>query len=129
MTCGMTDEQAIREAIERWMRATRDGELDSVIELMAEDVVFTVAGREPFGKATFIEQSKALAGATIDGQSEMLEVTVVGAVAWTRTRLEVSMSTPDGKHVRRAGHTLSIWRKESDGKWRLARDANLLVAQ
>jgi ketosteroid isomerase-like protein len=34
-----------------------------------------------------------------------------------------------GKTVRRSGYTLTILRKESDGKWRLARDANSLTAQ
>ena len=39
------------------------------------------------------------------------------------------MTTPAGNIVRRAGYTLTILRKEPDGKWRLARDANLLTVQ
>ncbi len=31
--------------------------------------------------------------------------------------------------MRRAGHTLSIFRKLADGRWVLARDANLLALQ
>ncbi|HXF53352.1 MAG TPA: hypothetical protein VNK52_04440 [Hyphomicrobiaceae bacterium] len=31
--------------------------------------------------------------------------------------------------VRRAGYTLTILRKERDGRWRLVRDANLLAPQ
>ena len=34
-----------------------------------------------------------------------------------------------GKPVRRSGYTLTILRKERDGRWRLARDANLLTAE
>jgi ketosteroid isomerase-like protein len=37
------------------------------------------------------------------------------------------MTPPGGKPVRRAGYTLTILRKEPDGRWRLARDANLLA--
>jgi ketosteroid isomerase-like protein len=36
---------------------------------------------------------------------------------------------PDRDPVRRSGYTLTIMRKEADGKWRLARDANLLVKE
>jgi ketosteroid isomerase-like protein len=38
------------------------------------------------------------------------------------------MSTrSNGVPVRRSGYTLSIFRKERDGRWRLARDANMLA--
>lgn len=33
-----------------------------------------------------------------------------------------------GAAMRRSGYTLTILRKERDGRWRLARDANLLTA-
>ena len=33
----------------------------------------------------------------------------------------------DTTPVLRRGHTLSIFRRERDGEWRLLRDANLLV--
>jgi len=38
------------------------------------------------------------------------------------------MTMKDGeKSVNRSGHTLSILKKEKDGNWRIARDANLLT--
>ena len=39
------------------------------------------------------------------------------------------MTPADGQRVRRAGYTLTILWKEKDGRWRLARDANLLTEQ
>jgi ketosteroid isomerase-like protein len=38
----------------------------------------------------------------------------------------VALTPPGGEPVRRAGYTLSILRKGSDGRWRLFRDANLV---
>jgi ketosteroid isomerase-like protein len=38
-----------------------------------------------------------------------------------------SMAPPGGTPIRRAGYTLTILRKEADGKWLLARDANLVT--
>jgi ketosteroid isomerase-like protein len=40
----------------------------------------------------------------------------------------VSMTPPHGAPVPRSGYTLTILRKQPDGRWRLARDANLVTA-
>jgi len=37
------------------------------------------------------------------------------------------VTPPDGEAMRRSGYTLTILRKEPDGRWRLARDANMLA--
>ena len=42
-----TDEQAIRDLIASWHRATAAGDVETVLTLMAEDVVFLVAGHPP----------------------------------------------------------------------------------
>jgi len=39
----------------------------------------------------------------------------------------VAMTPPGRETIRRAGWVLSILRKGSDGRWRIARDANLLT--
>ncbi len=64
-------------------------------------------------------------GVSVDGKSEIRELQVLGDWAYLR----VSMTTPAGTTIRRAGYTRTILRKEPDGKWRLARDANLLTLQ
>jgi uncharacterized protein (TIGR02246 family) len=53
------DEQAIRKLIDDWMQATARGDLDQVLSMMSDDVVFMTAGREPFGKQEFAAQSRA----------------------------------------------------------------------
>ena len=55
------DERAIRELVATWMAASRAGDLDTVLGLMTEDVVFMVPGREPFGKEAFAAQSRRMA--------------------------------------------------------------------
>ena len=125
------DEQQIRELIATWMSATRDGDTDKVLSLMTDDVVFLVAGQPPFGKQQFAALMKHEPGAPrprFDGHSEIQEVQVLGDWAFTRTRLTVEVTPPGGKTFRRAGHTLSVFRKTS-GRWLLARDANLLVTE
>lgn len=125
------DESQIRELVATWMAATRAGDVDTVLDLMTDDVVFLLPGRAPMRKAEFAAAARAQAGAqapTIAGRSEIREVQVCGEWAFLWSHLEVQVTPPDGAPAtKRAGHTLTVLRKQ-DGRWRLARDANLLVA-
>jgi uncharacterized protein (TIGR02246 family) len=126
----MTDEErAIREVVETWLRASRSGDIATLLSLMAEDVVFMVPGREPFGREAFAAAADAQSALRIDGISEIVEIQVLGDWAFTRNRIDLTITPPAGGPVRRSGYTLSLFRKEADGRWRLARDANLLTAQ
>jgi uncharacterized protein (TIGR02246 family) len=123
------DERAIRQLIESWMQASRKGDAATVLSLMTEDAVFTVAGREPFGREAFRAASNAMAGMRIEGTSEVVELQVLGDWAFSRNRIDMTVTPPGGEPVRRAGYTLTLYRKEADGRWRLARDANLLTVK
>ncbi len=123
------DERAIRQVVETWMEATKRGDTATVLDLMTDDVVFTVAGREPFGKATFAAAQKGMGGARFEGTSDIQELQLMGSWAFVRNRIEITVTPPGGATMHRAGYTLTILRKEADGKWRLARDANLVTAR
>ena len=59
--------------------------------------------------------------------SELEEVVVVGEVAYTRSRDSLSVSPlAGGEENRLAGDRMTIYRKQPDGGWLLARDANVL---
>lgn len=121
------DERAIRALVEAWMAATKAGDLGAVLDLMSDDIVFMVPGREPFGKDEFRAQSEAMRGVEIDGRAEIRELRVLGDWAWIRNHLTVIVTPPGGgEAARRSGYALSILEKGEDGKWRLARDANLV---
>ena len=120
------DERAIRVVIATWMRASAAGDIATVLSLMTDDVVFLVPGQEPFGKDAFAAASIGMKGLGLEGKSDPREIEVLGDWAFVLNHLEIAM-TADGTTVRRKGYTLSIFRKGSDGRWRLARDANLLT--
>ena len=122
------DERAIRELVATWMEASRTGDTDTVLSLMADDVVFMVTGREPFGKEEFAAASRDMTDLRIEGSSEIQEIEVFGDWAYLRNRLTITMTPVGGEAMlRRSGYTLSILRKEKDGRWLLVRDANLLA--
>jgi uncharacterized protein (TIGR02246 family) len=122
------DEQAIRDLIATWLRASAAGDTETVLRLMADDVVFLLPGRPPMcGKATFAAGQTALKDFRLEGNSEIQEIQVSGDWAYCWTKLTVVV-TPlaGGAPIKRRGNTLSVYRKQS-GKWLLYRDANLLT--
>lgn len=121
------DERAIRDLVATWMEASRTGDTDTVLGLMSDDVVFMTPGREPFGKAEFAAMSRGMKDMRMDGRSDIRELRVLGDWAYIRNHIELTITPPGGAApVRRAGWTLTILKKEN-GRWLLARDANLLA--
>lgn len=123
------DEKAIRALIDRWMSATRAGDLPAVLDMMTDDVVFLVPGKEPFGKKEFAAASSGMKDIEISGVSDIQEIEVVGTSAFLRNHIEMTITPRGGASVRRTGYTLTIMKKGIDGRWRVSRDANLLTAK
>ena len=125
------DEKMIREVIATWMRATAEGDLERVLQLMADDVVFLIAGQPPMrGRQAFEKASRAAEGKfRFEGKSEIQEIHVAGNYAYCWNHLSVTVRPlQGGLSSQRAGHILSVFRKEPDGHWVLFRDANMLTA-
>lgn len=123
------DEKAIRQVVETWTAASKSGDIATVLELMTNDVIFMVPGQEPFGKAAFAAASKGMNDMKMEGANEIVELQVLGDWAFIRNHIDITVMPPGGNAIRRSGYTLTLLRKESDGMWRLARDANLLTVR
>ena len=121
------DERAIRDLVVTWMKASEAGDVNTVLSLMADDVIFMVPGREPFGKEVFRAASEAMKGIRLAGTSDIREIKVLGDWAYIRNYIEMTIMPSDGTATQRSGYTLSILHKQSSGKWVLWRDANLVA--
>lgn len=122
------DERAIREMHSTWIDAVNAGDLARLLGWMADDVVFLSPGQPPFGRDGFSRGfSAAHQQARIHCISELEDVAVVGEVAYTLSRDSLSV-TPraGGEAMRLAGHRLTVYRQQPDGRWLLARDAHTL---
>jgi uncharacterized protein (TIGR02246 family) len=97
---------------------------------MADDVVFLVPGQPVMRKADFAAAARSQSGPDapqFDGSSEIQEIQIAGDWAFMWTKLTVVVTPPKGaRSMTRAGHTLTILKKQN-GRWVLARDANLLA--
>lgn len=124
------DEQEIRQLVSAWMDATRAGDVETILSLMADDAVFLVPGRPEMRKVDFAAAARAQSAGDapqFDGSSEIQEIKVFGDWAYMWARLRVVATPPGGgPSMTRAGHTLTILKKQ-EGKWVLARDANMLA--
>jgi uncharacterized protein (TIGR02246 family) len=124
----LSDEQQIRKLIDDWATASREGDLDTVMNLMTEDVVFLTPGNPPMHRKDFAAGATAMKGTVrIEGRSDVQEITVNGdtAICWNRLEVEIT-PLAGGVTSKRVGNTLSVLRRGADGQWRIWRDANLL---
>lgn len=124
------DEQEIRQLTSTWMTATKTGDVDTILSLMSDDAIFLVPGQPVMRKPDFAAAARAQSGPDapkFDGSSEIQEIRILGDWAFMWTKLTV-VATPPGNvaSITRKGYTLTILEKQ-DGKWVLARDANLLA--
>jgi uncharacterized protein (TIGR02246 family) len=80
------DERSIRELVQAWMTATKAGDLQTVLSLMTDDVVFMTPGNEPFGKEAFAATAKKMEDAfqILEGTSKIREIQVLGHWAYIR---------------------------------------------
>jgi len=123
------DEQAIREVDAAWIEAVNAADLDRLLGMMAEGVVFLNPGQEPIGRDGF---GPGFLGAHREARiiclSDLDEVVVVGEVAYSRSRDSLAV-TPraGGDTVRLAGHRLTVYRRQPDGRWLLACAAHTLT--
>jgi uncharacterized protein (TIGR02246 family) len=123
------DERSIRDLVATWFAASKTGNLQAVLDLMTDDVIFMVPGRKPFGKEAFAAAFEGLKQVSIEGRSNIQELHLLSDWAYLRNYIEVTATPPNGDTVRRTGYTLTVLRKETDGRWRITRDANLLAIE
>jgi len=123
------DEQAIRKLVADWMAGVRDGDAGKVLDLIDDDAVFLTAGSKPFGKDAFRAHSAEQRNARIEPVNEIEEIEIAGNWAYMRSSLRVTVTPSSGEPMRQSGHALTILRRGADGRWRVFRDANLLVVE
>jgi len=120
------DKQSIRESVDTWLTASKKGDVSTMLDLLADDVLFIVPGKEPFGKEAFAAANREqMKNVDMDVTIDIKEIEVVGQWAWMRSFLNISF-TRDGKTAKHAGHILTIWQKNPDGRWVIKRDANFV---
>ena len=68
------DEQAIRNLVDTWLAAASRGDVATMLNLLADDVLFIVPGKEPFGKKEFAAANQQMKDLKVDARIEILEI-------------------------------------------------------
>jgi uncharacterized protein (TIGR02246 family) len=123
------DKQAIRNAVERWLEASKQGDAKTLLSLLADDVIFITPEREPFGKEAFAGGGDEMKDMNMEADIDIKEIEVAGDWAWMRSFLKVSFTPPGGNTTKHSGHILTIFQKQPDGHWVIKRDANFVKAE
>ncbi len=115
-----------RQAHEAYVTAINSNNLDSLLAMLTEDVVY-LSPHEPVlvGKTAVRPWAEAYVNAfTIHWEKASLEFVVAGEWAFERYSYR-STDTPrgGGAAVQDTGKGLVIYHHDPDGKWRVARDA------
>jgi uncharacterized protein (TIGR02246 family) len=123
------DTPQIRQLIDAWIAASNARDLPALMDMMTDDVVFMTPGRAPFGKAEFAADSQRMKSVAIDARAQVQEIEIFGARAYIRNHIRVELTSPGQAPKRMSGYAMSVLRKEADGRWRIARDANLVAPE
>jgi len=126
----MTDDaRQIRELVDAWIAAANARDLSALKDMMTDDVIFMAPGRAPFGKAEFAADSERAKNLAVEVRAEVQEIEVSGPQAYIRNRLEVELTHPGQAPRRISGYAMSVLRRGADGRWRIARDASLVMPE
>ena len=122
------EERDIRELHGTWIAAVNAGDLPTLLSLMQDDVLFLGPGETPSGRDAFSPRfSAAHQQARINCISELQNVVVVGEVAYTLSQDMLSVAPrAGGEEMRFAGYRSTVYRKQPDSRWLLARDTHTL---
>jgi uncharacterized protein (TIGR02246 family) len=123
------DEQQIRGLIHTWCAASTDGDLVALMNLMTEDVLFFTSGEVPMRRNDFAAAFKSMMDVVrLECRSRIQEITITDDLAVCWNLVEVGI-TPigGGTTIKRAGNTLTVFRRGTDNQWRIWRDANLMA--
>ena len=122
-------ERQIRELINSWIAASNARDLPALMGMMTDDIVFMTPGRAPFGKAEFAADVERMKSVAIAARVQVQEIEVSGPRAYVRNHIRVELTSPGQAPKRMSGYAMSVLRKEPDGRWRIARDANLVMPE
>ena len=125
------DEQAIREMVHTWIEASKRGDLTTLLNLLADDVLFITPGKEPFGKQEFAAANapESMKDMKMEADIDIKEISVAGPWAWMRSFLRVTFTQAGGDPTKLSGHILTVLQKNPDGQWVIKRDANFVAPE
>jgi uncharacterized protein (TIGR02246 family) len=121
-----SDEAAIREADAASVKAIAAKQVNATVSYYDEEASILmpnapiVAGREEIRKAW--EQMFSTPGFNLAPKTTKVEVARSGDLAYAQGTYEFTANDPQGKPVHDRGKFVVVWKKQTDGAWKIVAD-------
>lgn len=120
------DETAIRAASAAWSRAAQSKDLEKSLTFFADTAILlspkspAVEGKENIRKVW--QQMLALPGPGLNFSAARVEVARSGDLAWEQGTYQFTTQDENAKTTSERGTYVTVWKKQSDGAWRVVGD-------
>jgi len=120
------DERAVRDADAAWSKAAAAKDVEAYVGFFAEDALVLPpnapmqTGQESIRKA--LSEEMARPGFALSWQASKAEASRSGDMAYTVGTCQFTVNDPKGKPVTDRGKYVTVWKKQLDGKWKVAVD-------
>jgi len=119
-------EQALRDLDAQWSAAAGTKDLDKTISFYSEDAVVLPTNAPAATTKEAIRSTwkdlLASPGLAISWKTTKVEVAKSGDIAYTTGTYELAMNDASGKPINDRGKYVEVWKKQADGKWKVAVD-------
>lgn len=126
------DKNAILTLVDRWRLATEANDVDAILEMVTDDVVFLPSSMPPVtGKKAVEEMYRAFLPQYrgIDQVGTIEEVQIAGDWAFLWGTDELRLTPHSGAEIHMKGKGLSILKRQADGSWKFWRGINNMTRQ
>jgi uncharacterized protein (TIGR02246 family) len=122
------DEAAIRDKDGTYEQGVAANDVEKILAIYEDGaVLFPPKAPAAIGKGAIGEAFKALLmapGLKITFKSTSVDVSRSGDLAMQRATYQVETTGKDGKPDTETGQAVMVWRKQSDGSWKVIADTN-----
>jgi uncharacterized protein (TIGR02246 family) len=121
-----TPEDAVRAADQQWLRVFAAKDLEKSVAFCTDDGSVLApnapiaTGRDAIGK--LFSGFFALPGFNISWQPAKAQVAKSGELGYTSGTYQMAFNDPAGKPVSDKGKYVTVWQKQSDGRWKVVLD-------
>jgi len=119
-------EQALRDLDGQWSAAAGAKNLEKTIAFYSQDAIVLPANAPAATTKDAIRNTwkdlLASPGLAISWKTTKVDVAKSGDIAYTTGTYELTMNDASGKPVPDHGKYVEVWKKQADGKWKVAVD-------
>lgn len=120
------EEAAIRATDAGWLAAATAHDLERILPFWADDATIFPPGDSPIvGKEAirrYVASAFATPGFSITWQTDKVEISESGDLAYSTGIDRISVKGPDGKPVTEENRSVAVWKKQADGSWKCVVD-------